>query len=196
MRQLTSRQRWLAISGLLLAGIILIPLLIVMLLNEGGVNHLLTPVGSYFSMFQLIWPEHPLGALQFIITKSFIVLAHHDPRSDLNLWTLEYDAVTLFIYLCVALFAGRLLSRPLPDGPRRTGLYAALAGLAMVATTVTYMTILDHCSGPNWVGFVTLYGLGVDPLNAYPFWQWTFGGAGLALLGWGMWRLRGAPAGR
>lgn len=191
MRQPSSRRRWLAISALLFAGIILVPMLLVMALNGGMVNHLLTPVGSYFSMFQLIWPEQHLGALQFILTKSFIVLAHHDPRSDLNLWTVEYDAITLLIYLGVALVAARLLNRG-----RGPGLVIALIGAAMVAATFTYITVLDHCAGPTWAGFVTLYAFGVSGFDISYSWQWMFGVAGLGLMGWGLWRLRGAQATR
>lgn len=185
MSRFTSRLSWPVISALLFAGLILVPMLIVMLLNGGMVNHVLTPVGSYFSMFQLIWPEQHLGALQFILTKSFIVLAHHDPRSDLNLWTVEYDAITLLIYLAVALAAARLLHK----GPR-PGLVIALTGAAMVAAAFTYITVLDHCAGPTWAGFVTLYAFDVDPFAISPSWQWMFGGAGLALLGFGLWQMR------
>jgi hypothetical protein len=192
MRQLTPRRRWLATSSLLFAGFILVPMLLVMLLNGGGLNHMLTPVGSYFSLFQLMWPEQPLGALQFILTKSFVVLAHHDPRSDLNLWTVEYDAVTLLVYLGVALLAGRLLSQRL----QRAGLAVALTGAALVVATFTYITVLDHCAGPTWVGFVTLYAFGVSGFDISPSWQWMFGAAGLGLLGFGLWRMRGAQTNR
>jgi hypothetical protein len=188
--RLSPRQRWLALSGLLLAGFLLVPLLLVMLLNEGGLNHALTPVVPFLGMFQLIWPEHPLGALGFLLTKSVFALAHNDPRSGLNLWTLEYDTVTLVVYVVTALVAGRLAARALAGGGHRKELAAVLLGATAIALAVTYMSVIEHCSGPTWVGFVSLYGMGVDGFTIYPYWQGLFGLAGLGLLGWGFWRLR------
>jgi len=98
---------WLGLSGLLLLGFFVFSLLPIMLLNGGWVNHILTPVGSYLPMFQLIWQEQPLGALQFILTKSFIAFAHRDMQTGLDIWTLEYDALTLGVYLAAAASAQR-----------------------------------------------------------------------------------------
>ena len=186
-----STRKWLLYSGLIFIGLFVVGLFIVTLLNKGWVNHLLNPVGAYFSMFQLIWPEQPLAALEFILTKSFIVFAHKDPRSGLNLWTLEYDAITLTVYLLVSLLIGWMLSRAPSHDARRNyrisirGRFAALLGGSLLALSVTYMTGIEHCSGATWVGFVSLYGLGFDGFDLYPAYQWIIFllGAGLMAIG-------------
>ena len=179
-------KRWLLISALVFTSYFVVALLLVTLLNGGWVNYLLTPVGSYFSMFQLIWPEQPLGALQFIVTKSFIVFAHKDPRSELNLWTLEYDAITLGVYLLTALLAGWLINKQWLNKRNPSALIPVFSGLLLVVISFSYMTVLDHCSGATWVGFVTLYGLGFDGFELYPYYQIVFALIGLGLLVWGM----------
>jgi hypothetical protein len=183
---------WLRISALLLLSFFVIALLLVTLLNGGWPNHLLNPVGSYFSMFQLIWPEKPLGALQFIATKSFVVFAHRDPRSELNLWTLEYDLITLAVYVLAALLGGKLISRALQAGSKPSGLLRALLGTTLLVIAVTYMTSIEHCSGPTWVGFVGLYGLGFDGFELYPFYQGVVALLGAGLLAWGLLQQRRA----
>ena len=189
---ITPTRLWLVISTLLLAGFFIIGLVLITLLNGGWVNHILTPVGSYLSMFQLIWPEQPLGALEFIATKSFLVFAHNDPRSSLNLWTLEYDAITLLVYLIAALVAGSLIARNISSAKTRKGLLTALTGIAFVVIAFTYMTAIEHCSGATWVGFVSLYGLGFSGFDFYPYYQGVFALAGLGLLVWGFVKQRQA----
>lgn len=180
------RRLWLRISALLLLSFFIVALLAVALLNGGWPNHLLNPVAGYFSMFQLIWPEQPLGALQFIATKSFVVIAHQDPRSQLNLWTLEYDAITLAVYVLAALLGGWLAGRALLDKGKLAGLVNALLGSGLLALSVTYMSAIEHCSGPTWVGFVSLYGMGFDGFELYPFYQWLVALLGIGLLGRGL----------
>lgn len=152
---------------------------------------MLNPVGAAFSMFQLIWPEQPLAALEFILSQSFVVLAHKDPRSALNLWTLEYDAITLFVYFIVAMLLGRVLTRPPSHDAKRNfdiskrGYLPSMLGASLLIISVTYMTAIEHCSGATWVGFVTLYGLGFDGFDLYPAYQWVLflPGAGLLITG-------------
>lgn len=174
-------------SGLIFIGFFVIGLVAITLLNKGWVNHVLNPVGASISMFQLIWPEQPLAALEFILSQSFVVLAHKDPRSALNLWTLEYDAITLFVYFIVALLLGRSLTRvPSHDADRNfnistRGHFSALLGGALLVISVTYMTAIEHCSGATWVGFVALYGMGFDGFDLFPIYQWL-----LFLLGGGL----------
>lgn len=188
----TLRGTWLALSGMLFLAFIVVGLLLVMAFNGGAVNHLLTPVGSYFSMFRLIWPEQPLGALQFILTKSFIVFAHRDPHSGLNTWTLEYDAVGLAVYALAALGGARLLL-PLALGGKATpGLGLGLAGVAGLVFSATYMTAVAHCAGPTWAGFVSLFGLGMEDIEQTLLWQVLLGLAGLGLLGYALHRQRRA----
>jgi hypothetical protein len=44
----------------------------------------------------------------------------------------------------------------------------------MISFSVSYMTVLEHCSGATWVGFVTLYGLGINEFDLYPVYQFIF----------------------
>lgn len=182
-----SLRAWLLTSGLIFIGFFLAGLLTVTLLNKGWVNHVLNPVGASFSMFQLIWPEQPLAALEFIFTQSFVVFAHKDPRSALNLWTLEYDGITLFVYLVVAILLGRMLTRTArrDEHSNTRGHLIALLGAGLLVSSVTYMTAIEHCSGATWVGFVGLYGLGFDGFDLFPVYQWILFivGAGLLLAG-------------
>lgn len=170
-------------SGLIFLGFFAAGLVSITLLNSGWVNHMLNPVGADISMFLLIWPEQPLAALEFILTKAFLVFAHKDPRSALNLWTLEYDAITLLIYAMVAILLGRMLSRP-ATGTVRARLLT-LFGAGLLVSSVTYMTAIEHCSGATWVGFVSLYGMGADGFDLYPIYQWILFllGASLVIIG-------------
>ena len=171
-------------STLIFFSFFIIALTAITLLNGGWVNHTLNPVGAYFSMFMLIWPEQPLGALEFILTKSFIVLAHKDPRSALNLWTLEYDAITLIVYSVVAILLGRILARRRAHG-NFIARVITLTGAGLLVGSVTYMTAIEHCSGATWVGFVSLYGMGFDGFDLFPIYQWilAFVGAGILVSG-------------
>ena len=101
---------WLGLSTVLLVIIFISELIIVALLNDGWVNHIRTPVVDYFSLFPLFWMEEPLAALEFISTKSIIMFAHHNVRSDLNIWTLEYDLITLLVYCFSALLSSWLIT--------------------------------------------------------------------------------------
>jgi len=181
-----SSRTWLLYSGLIFIGFFVAGLLTITLLNKGWVNHVLNPVGASFSMFQLIWPEQPLAALEFILTQSFVVFAHKDPRSALNLWTLEYDGITLFVYLVVAMLLGRMLTRNARRDEHNTrGHLTALLGAGLLISSVTYMTAIEHCSGATWVGFVSLYGMGFDGFDLFPVYQWILFvvGAGLLIAG-------------
>ena len=186
-----SSRSWMLYSGLIFVAFFVIGLAAITLLNKGWVNHVLNPVGASISMFQLIWPEQPLAALEFILSQSFVVLAHKDPRSALNLWTLEYDAITLFVYFIVAILLGRMLTRaPSHDADRNfsistRGRLTSLLGASMLVFSVTYMTAIEHCSGATWVGFVALYGMGFDGFDLFPIYQWILFilGAGLLIAG-------------
>jgi hypothetical protein len=177
-------QKWtLASTGFFILSILL-GLIAVMALNGGVVNHLLTPVFQYTSLFGILWDEKPMGALQFIVTKSVIAFAHKDPRSGLNLWTYEFDTISLFVYLVGALAAGYFLHTALTGGKvfKARSLWLGLAGCALVLASVSYMTSIEHCSGATWVGFVAMYGMGFDEFELYPAWQWATAVLGLTCL--------------
>ncbi len=176
-----------AFSSLLFVSFILLSALIISLLNPGWINHVLLPIGADIGMFQLIWPEQPLAALEFIVTKSLFVLTHHDQRSGLNLWTVEYDSITLGVYLLAAILGGRLINRSIQTR-YRGGLLRGLLGMALLVIAFTYMSNIEHCSGATWVGFVSLYGLGFSGFDFYPYYQGVFALLGLALLMWGFFK--------
>lgn len=177
-------KHFLSISGALFISFFVVGLVAISLLNGGMVNFMLFPVGANISMFQLIWPEQPLAALEFIATKSLFVFVHKDPRSALNLWTLEYDSITLIVYLFAALLGGRFISRARQASQHSAGLVRGLLGLILLVLSFTYMTAIEHCSGPTWVGFVSLYGMGFSGFDFYPYYQGVFALIGLGLLAW------------
>jgi len=178
-------RRLLPISGLLFISFIVVGLIAMTLLNGGVVNHVIFPIGADISMFQLIWPEQPQGALEFIVTKSLFVFIHQDPRSALNLWTLQYDSITLTVYLLAALLGAKLITGGRQTVPYNAGLLRGLLGVVLLVIAFTYMTAIELCSGATWVGFVSLYGLGFSGFNFYPYYQGVFATVGLGLLIWG-----------
>lgn len=177
--------RLLLTSSLLFLCFIISGLLAMPLLNRGIANQVFIPIDTDIGMFRLIWPEQPLGALEFIATKSLFVFAHQDPRSALNLWTLEYDSITLAIYALAALLGGLLIRNTRETVTHNTGLLRGLLGVASLVIAFTYMTDIEHCAGATWVGFVSLYGLGFSGFNLYLYYQGIFAAAGLGLLFWG-----------
>ncbi|WP_455201765.1 hypothetical protein [Kaarinaea lacus] len=133
-----------------------------------------------------------MSSLHFLATKSLFAFAHQDPRSGLNLWTLEYDTYTLLIYLGVSAILGWTISTyrnqaiSIPSGP----LYTVFAGGVFVALSMSYMTVIDHCSGATWVGFVAMYGMGFDEFELYPVYQIICAAIGIAGLSGGIIWLR------
>ncbi|HEY5602157.1 MAG TPA: hypothetical protein VIM41_03535 [Gammaproteobacteria bacterium] len=185
-------RRWLQWSAVVLLAQLLIGLIIVMVLNTKIVNHIITPIVQFIGIFQIIWPEHPLDSLHFLATKSLFVFAHRDPRSGLNLWTIEYDTYTLLIYTGLSLIMGWVIARyrqqaiSIPPGP----FIACTAGIFFTALSVSYMTAIDHCSGATWMGFVALYGMGFNEFQLYPVYQIICAAIGIAGLGGGLTWLR------
>ena len=169
----TSWGQWLLISSVVLAIHFLLGLMIVIAVNGNMVNHALTPIFQYIGVFKLTWPEQPLGSLHFLATKSIIVFSHFDARSALNLWTLEYDFYTLVTYLAVSLVLGRVFAKHFNDSSNmpRKALIAFIISAFFTSFSISYMTVLEHCSGATWVGFVTLYGIGLNEFELYPIYQ-------------------------
>lgn len=172
----TSVSHWLLLSLVVFALHFVLGLIIVSAVNGKLPNHGLTPVFQYFSVFKLIWPEQPLSSLHFMATKSIFVFAHFDERSALKLWTLEYDFYTLMIYLAMSLSLGRLLANYQTNASNLAikQMVAFFLSAFMISFSVSYMTVLEHCSGATWVGFVTLYGLGINEFDLYPVYQLIF----------------------
>ena len=171
-----SFSQWMLLSLVVLALHFILSLVIVSAINGKMPNHALTPVFQFFGLFKIIWPEQPLGSLHFMATKSIFVLAHVDERSALKLWTLEYDFYTLLVYVVVSLGLGRLIANYQNNEagmPVKPLLLFFMSG-AIISFSISYMTVLEHCSGATWVGFVTLYGLGINEFDLYPVYQIIF----------------------
>jgi len=168
-----SRRQWLLLSSAVLVTHFLLGLIIVMVLNGSIVNHSLTPIMQYLGVFSLTWPEQPMGSLHFLATKSILVFSHYDPRSSLNLWTLEYDFYTLLVYLVVSLIVGRVLAVYINDSGNMPfkAVISFIISAFFISLSISYMTVLEHCSGATWVGFVTLYGIGLDEFQLFPIYQ-------------------------
>jgi len=172
-RKKTSLRHWITLS----AGIFLIHfavgLAVAMLTNFKPVNHVLTPIFQYVGIFKLTWPEQPLGSLHFLATKSLLVFSNYDSRSMLNLWTLEYDFYTLMVYLGVSLALGRFLASQQNTTPKLPSkiIFSFIFSAFCISFSMSYMTVLDHCSGATWAGFVALYGLGLNEFQLYPIYQ-------------------------
>jgi hypothetical protein len=186
------RQQWLFWTAFALATLFLLGLILTMVFNGTMVNHGLTPIFQFLGIFQIIWPEQPMSSLHFLATKSLFAFAHQDPRSGLNLWTLEYDTYTLLIYVTVSAILGWVVTTyrnqaiSIPLGP----FYTVFVGGALVALSMSYMTVIDHCSGATWVGFVALYGMGFDEFELYPVYQIICAALGIFGLGGGLAWLR------
>jgi len=186
------RRQWLLWAAIILSMHFMLGLILTMVLNGTMVNHGLTPIFQFLGIFQIIWPEQPMSSLNFLATKSLFAFAHQDPRSGLNLWTLEYDTYTLLTYVIVAAILGWVVTTyrnqaiSVPLGPILT----IFAGGVFVAVSMSYMTVIDHCSGATWVGFVALYGMGFDEFELYPVYQIICASLGILGLSGGLVWLR------
>jgi hypothetical protein len=145
-------------------------------LNREMVNNLLFPISQYLPMFSVIWKDNPWAALQIVADKSVLAVGSYDAQSGLYLWTLEFDALSLLLHLLGAMAIANMIARPIQI------LGWAIAGAVLVALSHTYVTVMAHCAGPTWAGFVSLYGLGVDKFPVNSTWQWLLFVAGVALL--------------
>ena len=182
-RQSFDTRQWLKWSSAIFGLHIIFGLCVVMALNGDAVNNILLPIFKFTTMFKLLWPDQPLNSLNFIATKSIFAFAHTDARSGLNLWTLEYNSYTLLVYIALSLLLGWIVTRVRQKmmNISTVPLILVLIGIAFTAASISYMSVIDHCTSANWVGFVALYGLGLNEFQLYPFYQYVC--AILGLLG-------------
>jgi len=155
---------------------LLLEAVVLAVLNREIVNNLLFPISQYLPIFSVIWKDNPWAALQIVADKSILAFGSYDAQSGLYLWTLEFNALSLLLHLLGALVVAKMIARPIQI------LGWAIAGAALVALSHTYVTVMAHCAGPTWAGFVSLYGLGLDKFPVNSTWQWLFFVAGIALL--------------
>jgi hypothetical protein len=163
-------------------GLLAALVLMMSLLNREPVNNVLFPIAQYVPMFEILWRDNPSAAIGVIADKSVLAFGHFDARSGLYLWTLEFDALSLLVYLVVAFLVVLTWKRARTHGIGRGQSALALAGLGMILLARTYATVAAHCAGSTWVGFVSLYALGVEKFPVNPLWQWLFAGAGIGLI--------------
>jgi len=171
-----------ATSTIIFFAALLIETLVLAVLNREMVNNLLFPISQYVPMFSVIWKDNPWAALQIIADKSVLAVGHYDAHSSLYLWTLEFDALSLLLHLLGAIMIAKMLALS------RYILGLAITGAALIVVSHTYVTVMAHCAGPTWVGFVALYGLGVEKFPVNSTWQWLFFAAGAALVVIARWR--------
>ena len=180
----SSRGAWLLISLLCFVSAIVFGLIALSALNGGWANHILTPVVQFFSLFQLLWNDNPATALWFLVRKSVFTFAYQDPRSGLNLWTYEFNSLTILVYLATCAVVGHLILRIRQQTQQLAQGLLSLCGTILILSSMSYMTSIEHCSGATWIGFVAMYGLGFDEFELYPAWQWLCAGVGTLLLLW------------
>lgn len=188
-----TRKQWLIVSSLLLLSLVVCGLILVMILNGGIVNHVLTPFLQYTSLFTVLWNDKPLGALQFMLNQSVVVFTYKDPRSTLNLWTYDFSFLTALGYIAACLAAGRVMAHYWYTQQRRrylAPLLLGIAGLGLTVASITYMSVIEHCAGPTWIGYVTLYGMGFDVVDRYAAYQIVPCCTGVTLLGIALYQLR------
>lgn len=171
-----------ATSATIFFAALLLEILVLAALNREMVNNLLFPVSQYLPMFSVIWKDNPWAALQILADKSVLAAGHYDAQSGLYLWTLEFDALSLLLHLLGASIIAKMIALPL----RLLGWFIAGAGL--MAFSHTYVTVMAHCAGPTWAGFVALYGLGVEKFPVNPVWQWLIFITGVGLIIIARWR--------
>lgn len=149
---------------------------LIALLNREIPNNLLLPITQYLPMFSIIWDDNPWAALEVLADKSLLAVGHFDQRSGLYLWTLEFDTLSLLLHIAGAFIIARFITL---SGAARI---LVLTGVGLLLLSHTYVTVMAHCAGPTWAGFVALYGLGVEKFPVNSIWQWAAAMGAAALL--------------
>ncbi len=166
------------LASFVLSAIMLVLIAAMSILNLAMVNNILFPIAQYLPMFEILWRDNPTAAIGILVDKSVVAIGNADYSSGLYLWTLEFDTLSLFVFAAVSIAAA------LEWRHRRFARPWVFVGLALILFARTYGAVLAHCAGPTWLGFVTLYALGVDKFPVNSGWQWLVAIAGLALVAW------------
>jgi len=176
--------------------ILLILLEIVLMVSISGYspNHLASPLIEFLPTFVITWSDNWFSSLKILLSHSFIVIGHHDAHSDLNVWTIAYYPITLFVYALASTLAGICLV----SQNRQRRKIQIFTALLMSAFSVTYISMIEHCAGPTWVLQVTFLDKSSVFFNPKIYWymltssskvwinaaQWLFALVGLAWLIW------------
>ena len=175
--------KWLTSSLVSFFVIILSLLCIMMIANVGLVNNVNSPIINSLSIFPIMFEQNAWETIFIFSNKTLISFGQFDPRSGLYLWTLEMDFNTLLAYAAVAIISTPLLHAASASQTNSRSTTAwILTGLLILIFTRTYVTVLAHCAGPTWIGYVVLYGLGADELEITSMWQWLLAIAGCILI--------------
>lgn len=175
--------KWLTSSMVSFFVIILSLLCIMMIANVGLVNNVNSPVINSISIFPIMFEQNAWETIFIFSNKTLLSFGQFDPRSGLYLWTLEMDFNTLLAYAAVAIISTPLLHAASASQTNNRSTTAwILTGLLILIFTRTYVTVLAHCAGPTWIGYVVLYGLGADELELTSMWQWLLAIAGCILI--------------
>ena len=174
---------WFFSSLAIFVGLIITDVILMVLLNGRLVNKLFFPVTEYVSIFPLIWNNNPFTALYIFNTKSVLAFAHYDQRSALNLWTLEFTSISLFVYALVSTYAGWVVKTWMSiKSMPHTIIYLSGLGSGLILLSATYGTVLAHCAGATWIVYVGLLGLGFEDIPVTSLWQWLLAGMGGGLI--------------
>jgi len=150
-------------------------LIIMMVLNVGLANNINFPILNTLPIFSVMFEQNAWETLIIFSNKTLISIGQFDPRSGLYLWTLELNFNSLLAYFIAAIIATPLLRAASIDrAGNQSTLAWALTGLLMLVFSRTYVTVLEHCAGPTWIGYVSLYALGAENLQLTSTWQWAF----------------------
>jgi len=172
---------WLLLGFFILIGIITASTALLSILNTGYFNRLVIPIGNYIPMMKLLWQDSFTGAIQFVSTKSLFALAYLDPRSHLNLWTYEFDTISLGVYFISSMYLARTFKTHTQTSAGNL-LALKVIGSVLILLSVSYMSVIQHCAGPTWIGFVAAYGFGFEGFDHQGIWQILFALCGIVLI--------------
>ena len=165
--------RWIS-SSLIYFSLIIISITSLMVVaNLGMFNNLQFPITDMLPLLSEMFSQSPWQTLVIFSNKTIIAIGQADMRSGLYLWTLELDLNTILTYTLVAGLAARIfyiLPHKYSEN-RSIHLWTYLA-LGLLIISRTYVTVLAHCAGPTWIGYVALYGTGLEEITLTSAWQW------------------------
>jgi hypothetical protein len=127
--------------------LILLELVSLVAITGYSPNHVTSPLIEFIPTFVITWSDNWYPSLKILLSHSFMVIGYHDAHSDLNIWTIAYYPVTLFVYALGATLAGICL---VSQQCQRQKLQI-LPALLMTAFSVTYISMIEHCAGPTWI---------------------------------------------
>lgn len=151
--------------------------------NFGFFNNLHFPILDIAPLFPTMWEQSPWQTILIFSNKSIFSLGQADMRSGLYLWTLEFDLNSLAVYfLAAGLAAWLFMKLPNNHAENRAIHKWTIVSLCLLLFSRTYITVLAHCAGPTWIGYVSLYALGMDEVELTSLWQWLMALVAISVL--------------